>query len=122
MSWINRAMLKVIQFYLAVILLLVVTPLSLLRAALGRQPIQIKRRHTPASYWLPKKKTGSAGPAGGLITTRPHGSSLFGHGVASFLKQGKFDCALILILLLPVKLFLRVDKSTEVDPSIYVMY
>ena len=122
MSWINRAMLKVIQFYLAVIFFVVVTPLSLLRAALGRRPIQIKRRKTPASYWLPKKKSGSAGPANGLISTRPHGSSLFGHGLATFLKEGKFDYVLILLLLLPVKLFLRVDRSTEVDPSIYVMY
>ena len=79
-------------------------------------------KETFTSYWLPKKKSGSAGPANGLISTRPHGSSLFGHGLATFLKQGKIDYALILLLLLPVKLFLRVDKSTEVDPSIYVMY
>jgi hypothetical protein len=114
-------MLKVIQLYLAVVFFVVVTPLSLLRSALGRRPIKLNRRRDPASHWLPKKKNG-LGPAGGMITTMPAGSSLFGHSLSTFLKKGQLDCAFILLLLLPVKLFLRVDRSTEVDPSIYVMY
>jgi hypothetical protein len=119
MSWIDRALLKCIRVYLFLVFSTFVTLFAFLRRVSGRSPIAIARRQR-TSYWVRRKNSAPSGA--GLITTQPRGRSLFGTTVRRLLSEGKYDYAVILALLLPVKAFLRVDKSTEVDPSIYVMY
>jgi hypothetical protein len=119
MNWINRVMLKCIQFYLSVIFLTVVMLFAFLRRAFGRSPIKIRRRKQQTSYWINREHTNKIDS---LIVRHPRGRSTIGMSMRQFASEGKFDHAIILALLLPVKWFLRVDKSTEVDPSIYVMY
>lgn len=116
MSWIDRALLKCIQVYLFLVFSIFVTLFAFLRRMSGRSPIVI-RSQRQTSYWVKRDNA-----AGSLIATQPRGRNLFGTTVRKLLSDGKYDYALTLALLLPVKVFLRVDKSTEVDPSIYVMY
>lgn len=119
MSWINRVMLKSIQFYLSVVFLTVVMLFAFLRRVLGKSPMQIRRKKRRASYWTERDRKSDIDS---LIMRHPRGRSTIGLSMRRFASEGKFDHAIILALLLPVKWFLRVDKSTEVDPSIYVMY
>ncbi|MFH1754305.1 MAG: hypothetical protein ABIA59_01250 [Candidatus Latescibacterota bacterium] len=119
MSWINRVMLKCVQVYLSVVFLTVVTLFAFLRRVSGKSPIRIKRARQQPSYWIkrdPKMNIDT------LIVRHPRGKSVIGTSLGGFISEGKYDHAIILALLYPVKMFLRVDKSSEVDPSIYVMY
>ena len=112
MSWINRIMLRAVQIYLVLVFALVVTPLGLLRRMLGGRPLTMSR---VAGGW-------TARPGIPYFHRQERGSSLFGREITTLLRQGRFDYAFIVLCLLPVKLFLKIDKSTAVDPSIYVMY
>lgn len=112
MSWINRVMLRVVQLYLVLVFLLVMTPVGLVRRLFGRRTL---RMSPVAGGW-------SARAGIPYFHRQTRGNGMFGHSIGVFARQGSFDYALLVVLLIPVKLFLRVDKSTAVDPSIYVMY
>ncbi len=122
MNWINRVMLKFIQFYLSIVFLTAVTFFTFLRKMLGKSPIKVGRKKEPPSYWIKRGARGASGSRTPLFVSHTRGKSVLGESIRTFFKEGKYDYAIILMLLLPVKMFLRVDKSTEVDPSIYVMY
>jgi hypothetical protein len=75
------------------------------------------------SYWIDRKKHGLLNKGSNekfYIFSRRNG--MVSQCLSYFFKQKKVDYFIILILLLPVKLLLKIDKSEEVDPSLYVMY
>tara|TARA_B100000315_G_scaffold238017_1_gene255385 strand:+ start:3862 stop:4203 length:342 start_codon:yes stop_codon:yes gene_type:complete len=113
MNWINWLLIKLIQIYLVVIFYFIITIFSLIKKITNNSPINKKNMYNQKSYWVEHS---------GLLFMSTRNGSLIYQSAKMFIKDGKIDYLLILILLIPIKYLLKIDKTETIDPSLYVMY